>query len=287
MPVTQKELKKHFLGLKDAIYVWGANGEKITKELMEKLYKTYGNSTYNKDYYDNKLKDGEGKIGADCSGAINPVSGYDTTAQGYYNRCKEKGKISSIPRNKVCLVFKKNALGKIYHVGCYTGDGYVCEMASSKKNYQRKLLDGNGWTLWGMPDFVSDTDNEVIEELEVDGKWGKNTTYASQIVFRTEADSEISNQKSSCKKYLPNASTTSWKFAIIRKKGSQLIEAIQTFLKERGYYFGKIDGWCGNGTVTSMQVFLKDLGFYNGKIDGIMGEYTVKGWQMYINSEIC
>lgn len=81
-----------------AIYLWGANGELITKELCDKLFKTYGSSTYNRQYYDNKLKEGSGCIGADCSGAMCPVSGFDTTAQGYYNKCITKGNIASIPR---------------------------------------------------------------------------------------------------------------------------------------------------------------------------------------------
>lgn len=284
MSVTQKELKAHFLGLKDALYVWGANGQKITASLMDKLYKSYGTATYNKAYYDNKLKEGEGKVGADCSGALKPVSGYDTTAQGYYNKCVEKGAIASIPRNKVCLVFKKNLVGKINHVGCYTGDGYVCEMASSNKNYQRKKLDGNGWTLWGMPNFVSDPENTMLEALVVDGEWGKDTTYATQKAYGTEADGLISNQKTSFKKYLPNALTSSWKFVLITKKGSPLIKAIQTDLKNKGYDTGKIDGWCGKDTVTAIQKFLQDLGYYLGKIDGKMGVNTVKAWQKYINS---
>lgn len=157
---TQKQLKDHFLSLKGALYVWGANCQTITKSLMDSLYKTFGNGTYNKAYYDGKLKAGEGKKGADCSGAIFPISGYDATAATYYTRCKKKGDISSIPNNKVCLVFKKNSKGSINHVGCYTGDGYVCEMASSAKNYQRKPLAGNGWDLWGCPDFITDFDVE-------------------------------------------------------------------------------------------------------------------------------
>lgn len=157
---TQKQLKDHFLSLKDALYVWGANCQTITKSLMDSLYKTFGNGTYNKAYYDGKLKAGEGKKGADCSGAIFPISGYDATAANYYKRCTKKGDIASVPKNKVCLVFKRNSKGSINHVGCYTGDGYVCEMASSQKNYQRKPLTGNGWDLWGCPDFITDFDVE-------------------------------------------------------------------------------------------------------------------------------
>lgn len=162
MSVTQMQLKQHFLNLgsNGALYVWGANGQIITEELMDKLHKSYGTSKYSKQYYANKLKAGKGKIAADCSGALHGVSGYDDTAAGYYNRCVEKGKISSIPQDKVCLVFKQNSSGSITHVGCYTGDGYVSEMASSALNYQRKKLANNGWDLWGMPDFVSDNDSK-------------------------------------------------------------------------------------------------------------------------------
>lgn len=154
---TQKQLREHFLNLgkQGAIYVWGANCQIITKDLMNRLCKAVSSKKYNKAYYDGKLEEGEGKPGADCSGAIEPVSGYDTTAQGYYNRCVEKGNIQDIPQ-KVCLVFRRNASKEITHVGCYTGDGYVSEMASSKKNYQRKKLNKAEWDYWGMPDFISD-----------------------------------------------------------------------------------------------------------------------------------
>ena len=80
--LSQVQLKQHFLTLSNALYVWGANCKTITKEYMDELYKNYGTSTYNKAYYDAKLKAGKAKIAADCSGALFPVSGYDTTAQG-------------------------------------------------------------------------------------------------------------------------------------------------------------------------------------------------------------
>ena len=50
---------------KKAIYLWGANSEIITKALVDKLYKIFGSKTYDKKYYDDKLKEGIGKIGAD------------------------------------------------------------------------------------------------------------------------------------------------------------------------------------------------------------------------------
>lgn len=281
---TQAQLKEHFLNLSNAIYVWGANGQIITKELMDKLHKSYGTSTYNKAYYDNKLKEGQGKVGADCSGAIYPISGYDTTAQGYYNRCVKRGAILSIPRNKVCLVFKKNSSGVINHVGCYTGDGYVSEMASSKANYQRKPLDNNGWDYWGFADFVEDYADEPKELLTVDGEWGRNTTRMSQKVLGTVEDGIVSNQPISCAQYVPNALESSWEFEKEGyKAGSALIKAIQELVGLTGR---DVDGHCGYQTVCAIQTFLNANGFNCGSVDGKMGKKTVMAWQNYINSRL-
>ena len=290
MSVKQSELRQHFLdlGKKGALYVWGANGQIITKELTDKLYKTFGNGTYTKGYYNNKFKAGQGKPGADCSGSLYPVSGYDDTAAGYYNRCIRKGNIKNIPEKQVCLVFKRNSKGVINHVGCYTGDGYVSEMASSKLNYQRKKLKENGWDLWGMPDFVSDPNEDYVEQIEVDGEWGKDTTMKTQHVFGTVEDGKVSNQLVSCRQYLPMALTSSWEF---KKKefcgsGSRLIRAIQKFLEEKGYDAGGVDGQCGKNTVKAMQLFLIDLMLYKGSVNGMLNVATVKGWQQYINSRL-
>lgn len=137
-----------------AIYLWGANSEIITKPLVDKLYKIFGSATYNRKYYDDKLKEGLGKIGADCSGAFKPVSGFDTTAQGYYDKCKTKGKIGQLPLSKVCLVFRKNLVGRITHIGLYCGNGYTIEMKSSKENCVKEKLNKSRWTHYGIPLWI-------------------------------------------------------------------------------------------------------------------------------------
>lgn len=139
-----------------AVYLWGANGEIITKELCDRLFNSYGSSTYNRTYYDNKLKEGLNKIGADCSGAMCPVSGFDTTAQGYYNKCTTKGDISSIPKDTPCLVFKGVSTSAINHIGFYLGNGYVqtIEMKSSKENCVRSKLESGGWKWYGIPNWI-------------------------------------------------------------------------------------------------------------------------------------
>lgn len=142
------------LYMNKGIYLWGANSEIITQELCDRLFKTYGSSTYNRQYYNNKLKEGEGHIGADCSGAMYPVSGFDTTAQGYYNKCATKGNISSIPKNTPCLVFKGKSTSAINHIGFYLGNGYVIEMKSSKENCVKSKLESGGWKWYGIPNWI-------------------------------------------------------------------------------------------------------------------------------------
>lgn len=137
-----------------AVYLWGANSEIITKELTDKLYRIFGDKTYNKAYYDNKFKEGAGRVGADCSGAFRPISGFDTTAQGYYDLCKEKGSISKLPLSKVCLVFKRNLSGRMTHIGLYCGNGYTIEMKSSKDNCVKEKLKKSRWTHYGIPAWI-------------------------------------------------------------------------------------------------------------------------------------
>ena len=141
--VTQQQFKDHYNNLYNsgAIYVWGANGETITKDLTDRLYKSYGSSTYNKTYYDNKYKEGKGKIGADCSGSIYPLSKADNTAKGYYNACSKRGSINNLPVNTACLVFNAN----FTHVGAYLGNGTTIEMMSSTRNCVKQSFNKSRW----------------------------------------------------------------------------------------------------------------------------------------------
>lgn len=155
------EMQKHFQSLIDgrAVYVWGGNGETITPEMIDRLYKAYHSSKYTRAYYDGKLAEGRGRIGADCSGAFFPVSGYDTTANGYYTKCKEKGAIGSLPKSTPGMVFIKQG-GRMVHIGWYDGAGKVYEMRSSKMNARCDALSSR-WTHWGKPDFVDYTQKAI------------------------------------------------------------------------------------------------------------------------------
>jgi hypothetical protein len=172
--VTQKQFKEHFRNLLNgrAVYVWGGNGEIITKEMIDRLYRVYSSKTYNRAYYDAKLKEGEGRIGADCSGAFFPLSKGDKTAKGYYNACSTKGKIKDLPKGVACMVFNKNWT----HVAAYMGDGTTIEMRSSKKNVQKEAFNESRWAYYGIPEWLEATPEVVTkpvvenkEEVEIPG----------------------------------------------------------------------------------------------------------------------
>ena len=147
-----------------AIYLWGADLQVLTEELFKKLKKTYGETHYSKISID---KD-SGKLGADCSGLLTPISGKNQTAQAYYNQCIVKGKSKDIPKDKVCLVFRGKENG-IYHVGIYTGDGKTTEMVNS--GCEQKTFKSSQWEFYGIPDWINQgiadvASNDNIKECQ-------------------------------------------------------------------------------------------------------------------------
>lgn len=173
--MLSREVTAHFQSLYDgkAIYVWGMNCETITPESIDRAIKYHSSSTYPRSYFLAKLEEGLNHIGADCSGSFYPVSGFDTTAQGYYNRCVEKGNIKDIP-GKPCMVFIKGKT-KIDHIGWYDGLGSVYEMKNSKANCRHDKLSARNWTYYGVPAFVdySDWEDKVMIELSTLKKGSK------------------------------------------------------------------------------------------------------------------
>lgn len=110
-------------------------------------------------------------------------------------------------------------------------------------------------------------------KISVDGSWGPATTRKAQKVFGTTCDGVISNQPMTNKKYLPNASTSTWQFKHSGYRGgSSLIKAIQRRIG------ASVDGYFGPGSVKALQKF---LGISQ---DGSMGPATVKAFQTWLNN---
>ena len=174
-----------------AVYVWGGNVEIGTKELLELKKKLYGKEHYK----DLTVNDIEGRLCADCSGLFAPISGYDDTAQGYYEHCVENGKIGQIPRNKKCLLFREEN-GRNVHMAGYLGNGYLVEMWNGCE--KRKFKESE-WTHFGFPAWLESQVDELVvggqivinDAIKVyntasDAKNGKNTlpfTYPSGTYY--------------------------------------------------------------------------------------------------------
>ena len=114
------------------------------------------------------------------------------------------------------------------------------------------------------------------DAIEVDGKWGVQTTKYAQKIFGTPVDGEVSNQNQAMQKYLPGCMPASWKFVPANKlgMGSALIRAIQIFL---GFTGKDVDGFMGNKTIVKLNAF---LGFKN---DPYFGFESVKAFQRWLN----
>lgn len=81
-------------------------------------------------------------------------------------------------------------------------------------------------------------------KLTVDGLWGEDTTRAAQKQAGTPVDGIVSSQEKGWKSKFKGC-TTGWEW-VSKPKGSQLIEKIQTTLRNKyGQDVGKIDGIAG------------------------------------------
>lgn len=287
------------------IYLWGANHEVIDKNLTDRLYRSFGSATYNKTYYDNKLKEGKGKYGSDCSGSIYPLSKSDNTARGYYNACLKRGPITSMDKNRCCLVFN----AKFTHVGAYLGNGITIEMKSSKENCIRQNFQQTRWAYYGIPSWlVADTtvsdidpapvikkaiDNNIIRglqgainnymkdmpkwhDLNVDGEFGPKTLKAVVMAFQKYINDIKGTQLAVDGEFGPKTR----RFCPAFKKGDVGfgIALIQTMLYIKGYNMSSsisknfFDGQYGSGTEKAVTEYQSNtIGL---RQDGIAGPAT-------------
>lgn len=174
----------------------------------------------------------------------------------------------------------------LYEINVPNAKTFYCEMGFHTNSYDcnnfihnpeviGKALAKGICQYYGV-EFKDGTEKKTIAE---DGLWGVTTTKYTQKVLGTPQDGIVSGQLMSCKKYLPNALTSSWEFKYWGF-GSVMVKAIQNLVG------AKADGKAGYNTVVAMQKFLKEKGLYTGAIDGVMGELTVIAWQKYVNSRL-
>lgn len=161
----QRDAKPYYVEVRDNLtqYVWNMNYPTIiTQDTINKAYRDWYRNTngnvgkYNKAYYDKKLREGEGKPGSDCSGMHYGLSGYDKTAQGYYDESPEdkKGTIDSIPIHDLVILYRGQSKSKITHTGIYLGNGMTIHMANSTDNCVYETTDAGKWKWWSYAKFI-------------------------------------------------------------------------------------------------------------------------------------
>ena len=161
----QRDAKPYYVEVRDNLtqYVWNMNYPTIiTQDTINKAYRDWYHNTngnvgkYNKAYYDKKLREGEGKPGSDCSGMHYGLSGYDKTAQGYYDESPDdkKGTIDSLPIHDLVILYRGQSKSKITHTGIYLGNGMTIHMANSTDNCVYETTDAGKWKWWSYAKFI-------------------------------------------------------------------------------------------------------------------------------------
>lgn len=185
------------------------------------------------------------------------------------------------------------------HCGVYIGNGFAIECTpswsdgvqitavaniSDKPGYNSRSWTGHGklpWIDYGTQPTPPGPEPKP-QRVSEDGWWGRETTYALQDIFGcTSLDAIVSRQPNSNRKYLANASVSSWSFKgwPFYLGGSAVIRAMQ------GWLGITQDGYAGYEFVGALQQRLKDLGYYTGLIDHSAGPGTVTALQRWINAQ--
>ena len=168
-------------------YIYGTFGQKLTSSLVEAKIKQYP-SFYRTEQRRKNARNAVGKYSYayDCVGLIKCYlfggfgnvkynSKYDLSANGMYNKCTEKGKISSIPNIKGLLVWMDG------HIGVYDGEKYTyeCTVSGGAFKIVKTVAKTRGWTNWGKCAYIEYTNTAQKTKSVVDlayeviaGKYG-------------------------------------------------------------------------------------------------------------------
>ena len=233
-----------------SIYVWGGQGEDLSK-MTEAQIRKMETSTTNANRAIalwKKRKDIKGAKAFDCSGLImyylsNKKKLYnDMTANGLKNICTP---ISKSQLRAGDLAFKCYASGHAYHVGVYNGEK-VIESQGRDAGVVKRSTSANGWNKFGRPDFYADADTVDVKPAETTSTGG-TCTVTTRVI----------------------------------KKGikGEDVKALQILLIGKGFSCGKsgADGSCGGDTEKAIKAYQKAMGL---EVDGKAGSKT---WNKLIN----
>lgn len=157
-------------------YVYGTYGTPLTEQLLKDKLRQYPDNVIK---YESFIRSNwMGKMVADCVGLIKSYlwwngvkavysSMYDVSANGMYERAKEKGLINTIPEIPGLCVWRKG------HIGVYIGNGEVIESRGTKYGVVLTKLKERDWTHWLKCPFIQYIESKPEPKsitIKIDGK---------------------------------------------------------------------------------------------------------------------
>lgn len=151
-------------------YVWGANGQILTPSTLAQLKKQ------SPEHVDESIvSKWMGRNVYDCASFITHCmkqANIKMTTAGVSSQWKktnwaEKGTIDTLPRDKVCCLYREDPKANpMQHGGVYLGNGYEIDARGSRDGVIKKKVDSYKWSHWGIPKGLEDQNNdEVIKVL--------------------------------------------------------------------------------------------------------------------------
>lgn len=160
-------------------YIYGTSGQIATAALIDRQKKQYESIDVS------VVSKWIGKQVYDCAGftrmamlnvGIKIVSG--ATSQWNATNWAERGTIDTLPKDKVCLLYRATSPTNMQHTGVYCGDGYVIDARGSRNGVIKSKLESYAWTHWGIP--VGLYDGQTEENIEV-----INVLYNAKVIAKS------------------------------------------------------------------------------------------------------
>lgn len=108
------------------------------------------------------------------------------------------------------------------------------------------------------------------KKIAEDQFWGRDTTFLAQEVYTTPRDGTVSSQAAAWKKLYGSRLTAGWQW-VNKPRGSQLIRAMQTVMKNAGHKITKIDGLIGPEFIAA---FISYMG--GGNLKNAIGNFQIR-----------
>ena len=169
-------------------YLYGTSGQQCTQALIDQQKAQYPEIDVN------IVKKWIGKQVYDCAGFtrmamlnvdIKIVSG--ASSQWRMTKWVEKGTIDTLPRNKVCILYRQTSPTVMQHTGIYCGNGYVIDARGSEQGVIKTKVESYKWTHWGIPAGLEQT--STTEVIKVLYKATVTASTGSTVNMREEPDS--------------------------------------------------------------------------------------------------